>query len=67
MSEKHVVRLSGGLRLDVSAARLAAFDDTVESMDSLAVPRVRLAAVKDQGSKNWHIGLRSVNAGERTR
>ena len=67
MTEKHVLGHSGGLRLDLSAARLAAFDDTVESMDFLAVSGVRLAAVKDQGSKNWHIGLRSVNAGERTR
>ena len=44
MSEKHVLGLSGELRVDGFAARLAGLDDTVDSMESLAGLRTGFAS-----------------------
>ncbi len=67
MSKMHVLGLSGELHLDGFAVRLAGFDDTVESMESLAGLGAGLASAQDQSSPDREKRLYSVKAGERTR
>ncbi len=67
MSEMHVLGLSPDLRLDGFAARLAGFDDTVESMESLAGLGAGLASAQDQSSPDRGTRLHAINTVERTR